>query len=69
MCVFSSRHYLAESLAADREQGHVPDYALSVAHLDHGQQFARKLSHGGGAIDRSRAETERIADPIKKTWP
>ena len=24
MCVLSSRHYLAESLAADREQGHVP---------------------------------------------
>ncbi len=30
----SSRHYLAESLAADREQGHVPNYQLSVAHLD-----------------------------------
>ena len=28
MCVFSSRHYLAESLAADREQGHVPNYQL-----------------------------------------
>ena len=34
MCVFSSRHYLAESLAADREQGHVPNYQLSLAHLD-----------------------------------
>src|SRR4249920_2665743 len=34
MCVLSSRHYLAESLAADREQGHVPDYQLSLAHLD-----------------------------------
>jgi Ser/Thr protein kinase RdoA (MazF antagonist) len=34
MCVLSSRHYLAESLAADREQGHVPNYQLSLAHLD-----------------------------------
>jgi aminoglycoside phosphotransferase (APT) family kinase protein len=34
MCVLSSRHYLAESLAADREQGHMPNYPLSVAHLD-----------------------------------
>ncbi len=34
MCVLSSRHYLADSLAADREQGHVPNYQLSVAHLD-----------------------------------
>ena len=34
MCVLSSRHYLAESLAADQQQGHVPNYELSVAHLD-----------------------------------
>jgi aminoglycoside phosphotransferase (APT) family kinase protein len=34
MCVLSSRHYLAESLEADREQGHVPNYQPSVAHLD-----------------------------------
>jgi aminoglycoside phosphotransferase (APT) family kinase protein len=34
MCVLDSRPYLAESLAADREQGHVPNYQLSVAHLD-----------------------------------
>ena len=34
MCVFSARHYLAESLAADREQGHVPNYELSLAHVD-----------------------------------
>ena len=34
MCVLGSRHYLAESLAADREQGHVPNYQLSLAHLD-----------------------------------
>jgi hypothetical protein len=34
MCVLGSRHYLADSLAADREQGHVPNYQLSVAHLD-----------------------------------
>jgi aminoglycoside phosphotransferase (APT) family kinase protein len=34
MCVLSSRHYLADSLAADQEQGHVPNYQLSVAHLD-----------------------------------
>jgi aminoglycoside phosphotransferase (APT) family kinase protein len=34
VCVVSSRHYLAESLAVDREQGHVPNYQLSLAHLD-----------------------------------
>jgi len=41
MCVLSSRHYLAESLAADREQGHVPDYQVSRAHLD--EQLRRAL--------------------------
>ena len=34
MCELGSRHYLAESLAADQEQGHVPNYQLSLAHLD-----------------------------------
>ena len=34
VCVLSSRHYLAESLAADQEQGHVPDHQRSVARLD-----------------------------------
>ena len=44
MCVLSSRHYLAESLAADREQGHVPNYQLSLAHLDeHVRRALRRL--------------------------
>jgi aminoglycoside phosphotransferase (APT) family kinase protein len=44
MCVVSSRHYLAESLAADRQQGHVPNYQLSVAHLDeHLRRALRRL--------------------------
>jgi Ser/Thr protein kinase RdoA (MazF antagonist) len=44
MCVLSGRHYLADSLAADREQGHVPNYQLSVAHLDeHVRRALRRL--------------------------
>ncbi len=44
MCVLSGRHYLAESLAADREQGHVPNYQLSLAHLDeHVRRALRRL--------------------------
>jgi hypothetical protein len=44
MCVLGSRHYLAESLAADREQGHVPNYQLSLAHLDeHVRRALRRL--------------------------
>ncbi len=46
MCVLSSRHYLADSLAADREQGHVPDYQLSVAHLDeHVRRALKRLGN------------------------
>jgi len=30
----SSRHYVAESLEADGQLGHVPDYEVSLAHLD-----------------------------------
>ena len=45
MCVLSSRHYLAESLAADREQGYVPNYQLSVAHLEeHVRRALNRLS-------------------------
>ncbi len=44
MCVLSSRHYLAESLAADRQQGHVPDHQLSLAHLaEHVRRALRRL--------------------------
>jgi aminoglycoside phosphotransferase (APT) family kinase protein len=44
MCVLSGRHYLAESLAADREQGHVPNYQLSLSHLDeHMRRALRRL--------------------------
>jgi len=44
MCVLGSRHYLAESLAADQEQGHVPNYQLSTAHLDaHVRRALRRL--------------------------
>jgi Ser/Thr protein kinase RdoA (MazF antagonist) len=42
MCVFSGRPFLAESLAADREQGRVPNYQLSLAHLD--EHLRRALS-------------------------
>ena len=41
MWVFNSRHYLEVSLAADREQGHVPNHQLSLAHLD--EQVRRAL--------------------------
>lgn len=41
MCVFSGRHYAAESLAVDRELGHVPNYQLALAHLD--EQLRRAL--------------------------
>lgn len=34
MCVLSGRHYLAESLAADQQQGHAPNYERSRAYLD-----------------------------------
>ena len=37
----SSRHYLAESLEADGQLGHVPDYEVSLAHLD--EQLRRAL--------------------------
>jgi aminoglycoside phosphotransferase (APT) family kinase protein len=37
----SSRHYLAESLEADRHLGPVPDYEVSLAHLD--EQLRRSL--------------------------
>jgi hypothetical protein len=44
MCVFSGRHYLAESLAADREQGHAPNYQSSLGHLDeHMRRAVRRL--------------------------
>jgi hypothetical protein len=44
ICVLDGRHYLAESLAADREQGHVPNYQLSLAHLDeHVRRALRRL--------------------------
>jgi aminoglycoside phosphotransferase (APT) family kinase protein len=44
MCVLSSRHYLVESRAADREQGHVPNYQLSLAHLaEHVRRALRRL--------------------------
>ena len=44
MCVLSSRHYLAESLAADQEQGHVPNYQVSLAPLDeHVRRALRRL--------------------------
>jgi aminoglycoside phosphotransferase (APT) family kinase protein len=41
MCVFSTRHYARESLDAYREQGHAPNYQLSLAHLD--EQLRRAL--------------------------
>jgi aminoglycoside phosphotransferase (APT) family kinase protein len=34
ICVLNTRRYLPESLDAYREQGHVPNYQLSLAHLD-----------------------------------
>ena len=37
----SSLHYLAESLEADRQLGHVPDYEVSLGHLD--EQLRRAL--------------------------
>ena len=37
----SSRHYLAESLEADGQLGHVPDHEVAVAHLD--EQLRRAL--------------------------
>ncbi len=37
----SSRHYVAESLEADRHLGHVPDYEVSLAYLD--EQLRRSL--------------------------
>lgn len=38
----SSRHFLAESLEADGQLGHVPDYEVSLAHLD--EQLRRALN-------------------------
>ena len=44
MCVFSITALPCESLAADREQGHVPNYQLSLAHLDeHVRRALRRL--------------------------
>ena len=37
----SRRHYLAESLEADRQLGHVPDYEVALAHLH--EQLRRAL--------------------------
>jgi Ser/Thr protein kinase RdoA (MazF antagonist) len=49
MCVLGSRHYLADSLAADQEQGHVPNYELSVAHLDeHVRRALQRLERARG---------------------
>ena len=42
----SSRHYLAESLEADGQLGHVPDYEVSLAHLD--EQLRRALKRLDG---------------------
>jgi aminoglycoside phosphotransferase (APT) family kinase protein len=41
MWVFSMRHYAPEALDAYREQGHAPNYRLSLAHLD--EQLRRAL--------------------------
>ena len=37
----SSRHYIAESLVADGQLGHVPDYEVALAHFD--EQLRRAL--------------------------
>lgn len=42
MCVLTGRYYAEESLAADREQGHVPNYELSLAYLE--EQLQRALA-------------------------
>lgn len=41
MCVLNIRHYAHEALNAYREQGHTPNYQLSLAHLD--EQLRRIL--------------------------
>lgn len=41
MCVLNTRRYLPESLDPYREQGHAPNYQLSLAHLD--EQLRRAL--------------------------
>ena len=38
----SSRHYAAASFEAYRQQGHAPDYAVSLAHVD--EQLRRALT-------------------------